>query len=244
MGLVDYNPIKGSKCYLLFTFEIKQMKKINVIILLILVASCRKDNLQTRPITSLTLINTVVGGKTVKLGSLTYTITNNSSFPLAINAGENDLYVWPVGDSTHPYYSYSKFNSVDKEVYSLFLGGTPTAVDGILIKENIPYRTDSTGGIRFINLSPNSPPLNISLSTSPSVNEVSNLAYKQYTDFKSYPGLASTTYGFQVKNASTGTVLLIYNVSPIPRFANITLVIRGMVGTSPALGVTRVAQDR
>jgi hypothetical protein len=221
------------------------MKKINAIILLILTLSCKKENVKTLPIASLTLINTITGGNTVKLGSQVFTITNNSSSALSVNAGENDLYVWPVGDSLHPYYTYSKFNSLDREIYSLFLGGTPTAVDGILIKENIPYRVDSTGGIRFINLSPNSPPLNINLSTIPSINEVNNLAYKQYTDFKSYPGLASTpTYTFQIKNASTGTVLLTYTVNPIPRFANITLVIRGMVGTTPALGVTRVTQDR
>lgn len=221
------------------------MKKINVIVILILVSSCKKDNLQTRPIASLTLVNTVTGGQSVKMGSLATTINNNAATTLAVNEDENDLYIWPVGDSAHPYYTYSKFNSVDKDIYSLFLGGTPTAVNGILIKENIPYRTDSTGGIRFINLSPNSPPLNINLSATPSVNEVSNLAYKQYTDFKSYPGLASTpTYSFQVKNASTGALLLTYSVNPIPRFANITLVLRGMVGTTPALGITRVAQDR
>jgi hypothetical protein len=226
------------------------MKK-NVLCILffamLIISSCKKDNYNNPAVASLTLINAVTGGNSVKLGSRAITIANNSTFQLAVNVEGEDLYIWPVGDSTHPYYTYAKFNPFDREVYSLFLGGTATAVDGILIKEDIPYRTDSTGGIRFINLSPNSPPLNISLVTTPSINEVSNLAYKQYTEFRTYPALTSTIpYSFQIKNASTGAVVLTASANPIPRFSNITLVLRGIVGGSgtQALGITRVAQDR
>lgn len=214
-----------------------------------IVSSCKKEGHSTTGIASITLVNTVTGGKSVKMGSRTAVISNNTALQMALNAGGDDLYVWPIGDSTHPYYTYSKFNAADHDVYSLFLGGTVTAVAGVLIKEDIPYWTDSTGGIRFINLSPNSPPLNINLSITPTVNEVSNLVYKQYTEFKSYPALAKTTpYIFQIKNASTGALLLTYSFNTssnlIPRFSNITLVIRGMVGGSPVLGITRIAQDR
>jgi hypothetical protein len=228
------------------------MKKVLTLLLIINMAllSCKKNDYKMPDVASLTLINTVTAGKSVKLGSRVATIANNASAQLAINVGEEDLYVWPVGDSAHPYYTYYKFSAESRGVYSLFMGGTEADVIGVLIKEDIPYRTDSTGGIRFINLSPNSPPLNVVLKTTPSINEVSNLNYQQYTEFKSYPGFASTIpYSFQITNASTGTVLFTYNFtsSNLPRFSNITLVIRGMVGVSSgnqAFGVTRVAQDR
>jgi hypothetical protein len=113
------------------------------------------------------------------------------------------------------------------------------------VKENIPYRTDTTAGIRFINLSPDSPPLNITLSTSPTVNEVSNLRYKQYTDFKSYPANYNSSYIFQVRD-TTGNLLKSYTLraSSFPLFANITLVIRGLMNGSPAMNFTLVKNDR
>ena len=84
--------------------------------------------------------------------------------------------------------------TADREIFSLLLCGDTLAPDAVIIKENIPYRTDSTAGIRFINLSPNSTPLSITLSTSDTVNEVTALAYKKYTEYLSYPGLSTSDY--------------------------------------------------
>jgi hypothetical protein len=231
------------------------MKLLNQILLLMIVAiiisSCKKDEIKTPALTSLTVGNFKISGKAVKLGSNATTVANNNTngTQMALLAGENNLYFWPVGDSLRPYFVQNKFITQDREVYSLFLCGDTLSQDGILIKENIPYRTDSTAGIRFINLSPNSTPLSITLSTSPTVNEVSNLAYKQYTEFRSYPGLYNSTYTFQIRDASTQSPLaprttFSLTASTVPRFANITVVIRGMVAGTPALGTTRVNQDR
>jgi hypothetical protein len=211
---------------------------------MMVISSCKKSTFSNVPTVSLTVVNTVTGGTTVKLGSQSTSIFNNSYAQLNVMAGENDLYIWPTGDSAHPYYTYPKFNAVDREVYSIFLGGTGGAVDGIIVKENLPYHSDSTCGVRIMNLSPNSIPLNVTLSTSPTVNEVSNLAYKQYTDFKIYAAKAmNISYTFQIRKASDYMLLTSYTLST-PRFANVTLVIRGLVGSSPTIGVTRVNNDR
>jgi hypothetical protein len=233
------------------------MKKIiNVIASLQLVifstiafTSCKKDEIKTSPLTSLTVGNFKISGKTVKLGSNATTVANNNTngTQMALIAGTNDLYVWPVGDSLHPYYVQNKFASADRECYSLFLCGDTLTQDAVIIKENIPYRTDSTAGIRFINLSPNSTPLNITLSTDPvGTAQVLNLAYKQYTEYRSYPGLYNSAYTFQVRDGVTNNILttFAFTASTLPRFANVTLAIRGKVGTTPALGVTRVNNDR
>jgi uncharacterized protein DUF4397 len=157
-------------------------------------------------------------------------------------AGEHDLYIWPVGDSANPYYTSSKFIVEDRKVYSLFVCGQLSNITGIVVKDNLPYHVDSTFGVRIINLSPNSPELNITLSTTPGVKEVSNLAYLQYTDFKKYPAKANNqSYVFQIRNASDNSILISYPLST-RRFANVTLVIRGLVGSN--IGVTAVNNDR
>jgi len=225
------------------------------LLLIAMFLSCKKDEIETTPLTSFTMVNAVVGGAGVKLGNNTTTVANTSASAnantsgtqMSLLAGENDLYLWPVGDSLHPYFVQNKFVSAGRETYSVFLCGLPGATEGIVIKENIPYRTDSTAGIRFINLSPNSTPLNITLSTSTTVNEVSNLAYKQYTDYKSYPGLYNSAYTFQVRAAANpNTVLASFALTTVtvPRFANITVVIREMPGSPFRLRTTRVNQDR
>lgn len=229
------------------------MKYVNQLITLlyaiIILASCKKDKIETLGLTTVTTVNAVVGGGGIKLGSQAVTIANNNFAQLSLLAGSNDLYVWPVGDSLHPYFSDPKFFSEDREVYSLFLCGQTGSIEGIIIREQIPYRTDSTAGIRFINLSPNSKPLNITLLTTSTTNEVSNLAYKQYTEFKSYPALYNSTYTFQIRDESTVSpapplATFRLTASTVPRFSNITLVIRGLVGATPALGITRVNNDR
>ena len=160
-------------------------------------------------------------------------------------AGNSNVYLWPTGDSANPYYN-KVIPTKDGDVYSLFLAGNAaTQIDTILVKEDIPYRTDSTAGIRFINLSPNSTPLNIVRKNTPTINEVTGLAYKQMTSFMSFPGLYNSADTFLVRNAA-GTQLAQFNFTTAtqPRFANVTLVIRGLVAGTPAIGVTRVNNDR
>jgi hypothetical protein len=230
------------------------MKYLNQLLTVLLAATaltaCKKDEVETTPLTSLTLVNAVYGGASVKLGSNATTIANNNYAQMALVAGENNLYVWPVGDSLHPYYTSAKFTSQDREVYSLFLTGTAAAPEVITVKETIPYRTDSTAGIRFINLSPNSSskPIFITMASTPTVKEA-DLTYKQYTDFKSYPGLYNSTYTFQVRNDTTVApkaplATFAFTTSTVPRFANVTLVIRQNNSATVPFGVYRVNNDR
>lgn len=225
------------------------MKYLNQLItLLIAVAffsSCKKDKVEPTPLASLNITNAVFSGSTAKFGSRAQTIANNNFTSYGLIAGENDIYIYPSADSLNPYYNEAKFSVNEGESYSLFLAGAPGAIEAVKIKETIPYRTDSTAGIRFINLAPNKPSLNITLLASPAVDEVSALAYKSYTDFKTYPGSYNSSYTFQLRDAaSPGTVLATFalTAAQVPRFANITLVIRqnGVSGVS----VFRVNNDR
>ncbi len=219
-------------------------QRLLLLIIAISYVSCEKDEVGTTPLASIAIVNAVNGGSSVRLGSNAITVSNNGSAQLAIVAGTNNLYVWPTIDTTKPYFTDAKFVAKNRGVYTLFLTGTVTAPEGILVEESIPYHTDSTAGIRFVNLVPSSMPLNITLSTSTTTNEVSNLAYKQYTDFKTYPGLYNSAYTFQVRAANNpGTVLTTFALtsSTVPRFANITVVIRQNAG---GVATFRVNHDR
>lgn len=209
-----------------------------------ILCSCKKTLPKNSSIASLTIVNAVVSGPILRLGSNTTNITNNSAWPLALTNEKNELYLWPLGDSLHPYYTNSKLEMEDRAMYSLYIGGTRTTVESILVKENFTDYTDSICGIRFVNLSPNSKGLNITLSTSPNINEITNLEYKQISDFKIYPGKASNIfYTFQVRNPVNNAVLVSYLILT-PRFAHVTLVIRGLVNSAPSIGIIRVNNDR
>src|SRR2546421_5258721 len=106
----------------------------------IILTACKKDKVGLTPLASLNVTNAVVGGAIAKLGSNATTVSNNNFAQFGLKAGENNLYVWPVGDSLHPYYNEAKFSINEGEIYSLFLAGTPGAVEAIKIKETIPYR--------------------------------------------------------------------------------------------------------
>jgi hypothetical protein len=220
------------------------MKHVQALTLLVimtapLITSCKKSVVRNTPMASITVTNAVVNGPSIRLGNDITTVYNNYFSSLNIPVGDRNLYVWPVGDSTHPYYTNSKFTAADREVYSLFIAGEPGSTTGVLIKDNMPYHTDSTFGVRFINLVPDSPPLMITLSTTPTVSEVNNLNYLQYTDFKIYPGRSTPdSYTFEARLASDGSLVASTTIASSWfssfRFANMTVVVSGMIG-SPSM---------
>lgn len=218
-----------------------------MIALTAMISSCKKSELPAAELGTLQVVNAVTAGNIVQNANGKAIVPNNLSLALGLHSGLNNLYLWPTGDSLHPYYTNSSFSIAKGEFYSLFLCGTPAAPEGILLKESFPYITDSSFRIRIINLSPNSTPLNVTLSTSTSTNEFSGIGYKQITDFKSYAGLAKSTYVFQVRavnNPNTVLTSVSYTTGTVPRFRNLTLVIRGLVNSSPSIGVTQVVHDR
>lgn len=129
---------------------------------------------------------------------------------------------------------------------TLFVFGQAPNIETIYNEgEQYPTYKETVIGIRFINLSPNSPSLNVTLSTSTSINEASGLTYKQQTAFKVYPAVVlNVPIVFQFRDAATGNLLVSYSLPVAPaspytnvsvgntQFKNITLVIKGLVGTT------------
>ncbi|MBO9570667.1 MAG: hypothetical protein J7497_00420, partial [Chitinophagaceae bacterium] len=133
-----------------------------LLLIISLIVSCKKDEFQTTPLSSLIVVNTVTGGSPVRMaGVSTFDIGNNGYGFFSTMIGNPDIYVYPIDDSLNPYYHSNKSVSIkENEYFTLFLCGTPDAPENVLIKESYSFYQDSVTGIRFINLSPNSSPLN------------------------------------------------------------------------------------
>lgn len=221
------------------------MKKLNYIllpVLLLAILSCKKtDNKIITPSTNLQIANVVVSGSTLTFSPTTSTVSNNSygSFPVPTGQSQVNL----INNSVIPAVSYynQPITATNGVNYTLFLAGnTPAQIDPILVTENYQNYADSVCGVRFINLSPNSSPVSVNISGQVNGSEVNTLAYKAYSSFKQYPAKkVNATYLFQFRDATTGTLITSYTLIT-PYFHNVTVVLRGLVGGSPAAGVTLV----
>jgi hypothetical protein len=216
--------------------------------------ACKKST-DTSPVAAgvLNVTNAVVGGATITLTNNAIISSNNTVsingyawLPLAsgnisVNLGVPAVAATPTTPAIPAVPYYSTTLAVDNSSnYSLFLSGnSPSTVESVLIKESYPYAyQDSTCGVRYINLAPGSNPVSVNVKGSANGSEVSSLVYKAYSDFIKHPSKRiNSSYIFEFRDATSGTLITSYTLTT-PYFHNVTLILRGKVGGSPAAGVT------
>jgi hypothetical protein len=126
-------------------------------------------------------------------------------------------------------------------IHTLFLAGTIAKPDTLFTTDNPPYHpaSDSSVGIRFVNLSPGSSPVSVNIQGAANGSEVANLPYKGITAFKIYAaGSAVSSYTFEFRDMSSGVLLgttSMYGVGSntgtnIWRYRNYTIAIDGLPG--------------
>jgi hypothetical protein len=126
-----------------------------------------------------------------------------------------------------------------KPINTLYIAGQSPAIDSIYrVESNFPFiqaadiNAENAAYLRFVNLSPNSTPVNIKLTTA-TTNEVTGLAYKGISPWVKYPALTTTAnYVFEIRNGTTNA--LIATVPALTsnniRYKTISIIIRGLVG--------------
>ena len=251
---------------------------LTLIVCSLFLLSCEKEK-ETPQLAAITVVNLAIDAGTVKVNYFgnpitwaTYTAnTNTTNATATVNApstlgfatqgkyglfaGNNPIVIVPTNDTLTPIYNNS-IQTTGGDVYSLYLAGQPPTFETLLIKDAIPaFEKDSSINIRFINLSPNSPAVNITLAATTTVNETTNLNYKDITAFKKYPlppVIPAGTVTFHVRNADTNALLTTYTLpatgtSPNPtvsialsRFKSITLAIKGLAGTTTGVNAYSV----
>lgn len=214
---------------------------------ILLLGACKKSEVPTVAFADIRIVNAVYGAPILKLNSGTRdSVMGYNGNLFTLFAGNNNLVVYPVKDSSHPYYTSMKTFSAGT-VFSLFLTGLPTQVDSFFVQDNIPpYYQDSTVGVRCVNLSTAKSIYHVTLASDSTTSVFSGLGYKTISAFRKFPLLSTIPAGsvtFQVRDVngkmvtsytlpasanSTYTQISIAN----SRNRNITLVIRGSIDSS------------
>jgi hypothetical protein len=149
-------------------------------------------------------------------------------------------------------------------IYSLYLCGKDTASpDYVFTTDTLPYHglSDSTVGIRFVNLSTGSNPISVNLEGSPDGSEVDKLEYKGISGFKNYISNSSVTYGgylFVFRDAISGDSLTSYSLGGLGTirypgnglyapyygnplvFKNVTIALIGQPGATASIPQTAI----
>lgn len=217
------------------------------IVLLFTACSKKDSSIPSTYSATVNVINAVVNNTGIKVN------TNNSPIVYLsanqVGYGAASLYYIPrsqgrislvtTADTTN--YLLNSTYSFNSGFATIYLAGQTGAIDTIAREEtNYPFiRTDvvvpdSSIYLRYVNLSPNSTPVNINIKGA-GTNEANSLAYKGITDFKKYPALASNgSYIFEVRDVVTNTLLTTYTftVTATNRFKNVALIIKGLTGTT------------
>jgi len=235
-------------------------KFLSVWALACMLQSCAKQTAVPPGTANLTLINTVIGSTPSLVTNFSgtdpitwyYTAsklvygTYASNNQVGAYSGEQKLAIYRYPDTTAhstPLYNLTLDLPVGS-IRTLFLTGTVAAPDTLFTTDTPPYHppTDSSLGIRFVNLSPGSAPVSVNITGNANGSEVSSLSYKGITPFKNYPATAGiSSYTFEFHDAATGTPIATYTVSGITvaanttnvrRYRNFTVALLGLAGST------------
>jgi len=241
------------------------LRRLTVWALVCVMLSCTKQSAPSGT-ASLTLINAVVGSSPSlvtnfsgnspitwydKALKLVYGTWNNTC-QLGSYSGQQKLSIYHYPDtSAHstPLFSLDLSLPVGT-IHTLFLTGTMSAPDTLFTTDTPPYHppSDSSVGLRFVNLSPGSAPVSINITGGANGSEVSSLPYKGITGFKNYPATSAISdYNFEFRDAATGALIGSYDVTGINSLLydfnntrlhrNLTLALLGLPGDPASLKI-------
>jgi hypothetical protein len=94
------------------------------------------------------------------------------------------------------------------KVYSVFVVNQLAQIDVLVLNDSLVTPAAGKAGIRFVNLSPDAPAVDVATTGTSATDLFSNVAFKGSTDFKE---LTAGKHTIQIKSAGGGEVLL-----PVP----------------------------
>jgi len=212
-------------------------------------------------VTSLNIVNAIPGSSSVIAnvnGQLPYyksqiSIGSGGYLPYQFSGGNTIISFVQTTDTTTPLVSMPATTLDNGTIHSLFLTGTISSPETMLVTDNLIHyggkdmTSDSTTGIRFVNLSPGGSPISINIQGQSNGSEIGGLAYKQITDFKAYDAMSTVSkYTFEFRDASSGSLLATYELDGVNngsngntsknnvRFRNLTIIFQGLPGSESA----------
>lgn len=214
--------------YIIFTFVISAI-----------ISSCKKDSSNISTASALNVINASQSSPAVSV-NFTLNPINFSLYQVPISYGSSAEFGNPSGslplvlissaDTLKPIYK-NTLNFPAGSIHSLYIIGNANQPEMMLSEDKIPSYQDSTSGVRFINLAPDSQPITINLQGNPPTQtEFPSVAYKQISDFKGYSAksaFSANGYTFEIRDAATSNLLTTFTWNFKPFFCN-ELVIYGL----------------
>jgi hypothetical protein len=231
-----------------------------IIFLFLFSVSCSKNKVTSGSVAALQVTNAIIGGSNIGFNTNAWdSVVGYNAKVFSLRGGTNSILFYPTSNPIKPFYNSSKMTN-NGEIYSAFLHGKLPDVETIWIKDSIPaYYLDSSIGVRVINLSPNSAPIDITLASSPTNKLFASVGYKKLTDFivlSLKVGRPVGSVNFQVRNSTNNVILATYTIPTsvnglYPNISTklsinrcVTLVVKGWLGETvgiDAFGVFPVA---
>jgi len=109
-------------------------------------------------------------------------ISYGSAFEWGIPGGAVPIVIISSADTSGSILN-TTFDLKPSGIYSLYLLNESSKSSTLFLEDTIPVHSDSTAGVRFINLSEGSQPMTVNIDTSPSQTEFGNVGYKEITAF-------------------------------------------------------------
>ena len=219
----------------------KIVTKISLIVLLIsLLVSCEEDEINVVQTASIKIIHALVNTGDVEIRNLEGSISNRARNPLRY--GRNERYTLPANtvidfliveaeDTLNTFLDETLVVRNAGTIYSLFLVGDSSNMESLLIEDVFQNYQDSTFGVRFINLSPDSEPISVRRIANDTINVSSGISYQSTSDFEKFSATSvNGEYNFQFLD-TFGNVIASESINPINNGLvgkNITLALIGL----------------
>jgi hypothetical protein len=214
----------------------KLMPFAGLLCLLLLLSSCLKDNtVNYNPPAALvsffqaspdeTALDLYFNNNKVNLGPIAYG-TGLDYFRAYAGLRTVNFYTYGVMDKVYSDTVTIKANNV----YSLFLTNKPNQPEMVLLNDTINQPPANMATVRFVNLSPDAPNVDLVLN---GTTTVTNKPYKGFSSF--LPVAGNTAYTIQVKQTGTSTVLATLSGVTLNTNLVYTVIFSGLVsGTTSA----------
>ena len=195
--------------------------------------ACKKDVVDTNAYSAIAVVNASPTVSTYDI-YLSGTRINSAAIPFGGSvsysqriAGNYDLKFTVAGRAESV---FTKTIGLPQDLYhTFFLVGRTAALDGFLVTDDQAATSTTHAYVRFVNVSPDAPALDLFISGGASV--ITNKTYKAASAFTP---IVAGTYTFDVKENSTGTVKT--STESVTLGANLyyTVMARGLI--TPATG--------
>lgn len=162
-----------------------------------------------------------------RLNVLPFKYSDHSNY-LSFLPGSRRIKFTPV-NASNAYIDTALTFQVDK-AYSLFVVDKLQQMDILVVKDSLVTPAAGNARVRIINLSPDSPEVDLASTGTSNTTLFSNLSFKEDSEFKE---VTAGTYNFQIKKSGSADVVLSVPNVDLVAGRNFTLLFRGF-GTPPA----------